>query len=124
MSGPGARFAPVPDTLKVSTEDPQFFTGTLWMMASGSWQVKLSASGDKGEGAVAVPVPSIATSTKKMQAGLGALLSVLMAFLVLGMVAIVGASVREAKLPASAVPDEKLRRRGQVAMAVALVAIA
>lgn len=124
MSGPGARFAPVPDTLKVTAEDPQFFTGTLWMMASGSWQVKLSVRGNQGVGAVSVPVPSIATSTKTMQAGLGALLSVLMAFLVLGVVAIVGASVREAKLSPGATADSTLRRRGQIAMALAFLMVA
>lgn len=124
MSGPGAQFAPIPDILNVSAQDPQFFTGTLWMMASGSWQVRISASGDGGSGTVAVPVPSVATSTKKMQAGLGALLSVLMTFLVFGFVAIVGASVREAKLPAGIVPNDALRRRGWVGMAVAFAIVA
>ncbi len=124
MSGPGSRYAPVADTLKVSTDDPQFFTGTLWMMDSGSWQVRISATGDRGSGTVAVPVPSIATSTKKMQAGLGALLSVLMTFLVLGFVAVVGASVREAKLPAGATPDRTLQRRGRIGMLCAFLLLA
>lgn len=124
MSGPGARFAPTPDVLKVSAQDPQFFTGTLWMMASGSWQVKVSAAGDRGTGILAVPVPAIATSTKKMQSGLGALLSVLMTFLVLGFVAIVGASIREAKLPAGLSPSEGLRRRGWIGMTIAFFLVA
>jgi hypothetical protein len=123
MSGPGARFSPVPDQLKVSAYDPRFFTGTLWMMASGSWQVKVSVSGLAGTGTLAVPVPSAATSTKKMQAGLGALLSVLMTFLVFGLVAIVGASVREAKLVPGIVPDHEHRKRGRVAMALAFVIV-
>lgn len=121
MAGAGARFAPVPDLLKVSADDAQFFTGTLWMMESGSWQVKISASGDQGGGTVSVPVPSVAISTKKMQTGLGALLSLLMSFLVLGFVAIVGASVREARLPAGVTPDQTERRRGRIGMVTALV---
>jgi hypothetical protein len=124
MSGPGAQFAPTPDILKISPQDRQFFTGTLWMMSSGSWQVKISASGERGSGTVAVPVPSVATSTKKMQAGLGALLSVLMSFLVFGFVAIVGASMREAKLPAGTTPTAALRTRGRVGMATAFVLVA
>jgi hypothetical protein len=122
MSGPGARFAPVPDQLKVSPQDPQFFTGTLWMMAPGSWQVRVTVTGNEGAGVVAVPVPSAALSTKKMQKGLGAVLVALMTFLVLGVVAIAGASVREAQLPAGAVPDAARKTRGRVAMAVAFVA--
>ena len=123
MSGPGARFSPVPDQLKVSAQDPQFFTGTLWMMAWGSWEVKVSASGPAGSGTLAVPVPSVAMSTKQMQAGLGALLTVLMTFLVFGLVAIVGASVREAKIGPGIVPDQAHRKKGRVAMAVALAVV-
>ncbi|MCU1292705.1 MAG: hypothetical protein JWP08_1555 [Bryobacterales bacterium] len=123
MSGPGAQFAPVPDTLTVSAQDPQFFTGTLWMMASGSWEVKVSATGELGGGTVAVPVPSVATSTKPMQTGLGALLSVLMTFLVFGLVAIVGASMREAKLAPGLAPDEAQRSSGRVGMLIAFAVV-
>jgi hypothetical protein len=123
FSGPGARFAPVPDTLTRSQQDPQFFTGSLWMMAPGSWQVKITADGDRGQGVVAIPVPSAALSTRKMQAGLGALLSVLMGFLVLGAVAITGASVREAQLPAGATPDSRHKRRARIAMGIGFVVV-
>src|SRR5947209_6395863 len=58
MSGPGARFAPVPDLLRVSPEDSHFFTGSLWMMATGSWQVRITVDGAQGRGVLAVPVPS------------------------------------------------------------------
>src|SRR2546426_4541821 len=32
LTGPGAQFAPVPDRAVRSSEDPQLFTGHLWMM--------------------------------------------------------------------------------------------
>jgi hypothetical protein len=35
LTGNGAQFAPTPDQLQRSKDDPQFFTGTLWMMAPG-----------------------------------------------------------------------------------------
>src|SRR5689334_4935619 len=50
MFGPGAGFAPTPDLGARSRHDPQFFTGTLWIMRSGSWRVRISASGDLGAG--------------------------------------------------------------------------
>lgn len=55
MTGPGAKFAPVADKLKVSRQDPQFFAGSLWIMGPGSWEVRLTAVGQQGEGVVAVP---------------------------------------------------------------------
>lgn len=119
MSGAGAKFAPLPDQLKKSPQDAQFFTGSLWMMAPGSWQVRLTADGDHGTGVVAVPVPSAALKTKSMQTGLGIVLSFLGIFLVTGMVAIVGASVRESKLEPGVVPGANERRRARVAMVIA-----
>ncbi len=123
LTGPGATLAPVADTLKRSPQDPQFFTGSLWMMAPGSWQVKITADGTAGSGVVSIPIPSAALSTKQMQKGLAGILSFLMTFLVLGAVAIVGASVREAKLPAGVVPDQNHSRRARIAMAFAFVLV-
>src|SRR5450755_2449266 len=67
MTGPGAKFAPIADKLKTSKQDPRFFTGSLWIMAPGSWQVKITAEGQRGRGVLAVPFPSAALATKKMQ---------------------------------------------------------
>src|ERR1700749_1556920 len=39
--GAGAKMAPVPDTAKRSTDDPQLFTGSLWNMVRGSWKVQV-----------------------------------------------------------------------------------
>src|SRR5690349_14982824 len=50
MTGPGARFAPVPDVAQQSQEDPQFYTGALWLMGTGSWQVRVSVDGSRGAG--------------------------------------------------------------------------
>src|ERR1700741_3100956 len=41
LTGAAAKFAPTPDLMRRSKEDPQFFTGALWMMAPGSWQVRV-----------------------------------------------------------------------------------
>ena len=56
-----AQFAPVPDLAKPSKDDPQFFTGALWLMTSGSWQVRVDVDGARGPGRLSVPVPAVAT---------------------------------------------------------------
>lgn len=123
IAGPGAQFAPIADKLTRSKEDAQFFTGSLWMMAPGSWQVRITAIGDKGEGVMSIPVPSAAMTTRKMQGGIGVLLGVLGLFLVGGVVAIAGASVREAKLDPGVEPGSAAQRKGRIAMAIAFVAV-
>jgi len=112
----GTKLAPVPDTLKVSPQDPQEFTGSLWIMTTGSWQVRMSASGADGTGQLAVPVPAYALSTKRMGSGLGAMLLVLTIFLSGGMVLIVGASVREGQLQPGVRPEPASVRRSNNAM--------
>ncbi len=124
IAGAGAQFAPVADKLAVSPQDSQFFTGSLWMMAPGSWQVRITADGDQGEGTISVPVPSAALTTKKMQPILAGLLSLLGLFLVGGIVVMTGASVREAKLPAGVHPPLDNQRKASRAMAVAFLIVA
>jgi hypothetical protein len=118
MSGPGARFAPTPDIAQRSKDDPQFFTGTLWMMATGSWQVKVTVDGERGEGRLAVPVPAVANRTAKMQFALGAGLLVMTLILAAGAISIVGASAREGQLEPGAAPAPAHRRRARILMAV------
>ncbi|MBV9404208.1 MAG: hypothetical protein JO211_02620 [Acidobacteriaceae bacterium] len=123
ISGPGAQFAPVADKLKASPQDRQFFTGSLWMMAPGSWQVKLAADGAQGEGVVSVPVPSAARTTRQMQLPLKIILCAIGLFIVAGLIAIVGAGAREAKLEPGAEPAPRDKRRGRIAMASAAVLV-
>jgi hypothetical protein len=123
ISGPGAQFTPIPDKLKASPQDAEFFTGALWMMTTGSWQVRLTVDGPQGTGVLSVPVPSVARSTQRMQAGLGALLGLVGIFLIGGVVAIAGAAVREAKLEPGIVPTSETKRRGRIAMSIALAIV-
>src|ERR1700744_6360788 len=57
MTGDASKHPPAPDTLKVSTADAKFFTGSVWLMAPGSWKVSLQADGHAGSGGAGVPVP-------------------------------------------------------------------
>src|SRR5712692_9058235 len=72
LTGPGAKFAPTPDVAQRSKQDPQFFTGSLWLMSVGEWQVRIHAEGDQGSGVLSVPVPALPTRTRTMQTGIGA----------------------------------------------------
>ncbi|MBV8906989.1 MAG: hypothetical protein JOZ22_25395, partial [Acidobacteriia bacterium] len=45
LTGPGAKLAPVPDLAQRSTDDPNFYTGALWLMSTGAWQVRVQVDG-------------------------------------------------------------------------------
>jgi hypothetical protein len=115
LTGPGAQFAPVPDLARRSSQDPRLFTGSLWMMTAGAWQVRVAARGARGDGQIAVPVPTLPSATLEMATGLKALLVALMLLLCGGFVAIVATIAREAGLEPGAAPDAPRRRRGRIA---------
>jgi hypothetical protein len=119
LVGEASKHSPVPDTMQRPSEDPQFFTGQLWIMAPGSWQIRFAVNGSKGAGALSIPLPATAMATRKMEPALGVLLAVLGIILVLGMVGIVGAAIREARLPSGSAVPAANRRRGYQAMTVA-----
>lgn len=119
LTGPGAQFAPAPDLATRSSDDPQLFTGQLWMMTAGAWQVRVTVEGDLGSGVVAVPVPTLPQATLDMGLGLRVLLSGLMILLCAGFVSIIAALGREAALGPGETPGPRARRRGRLAGAFA-----
>jgi hypothetical protein len=123
LTGEASKHPPVPDAMKRPSSDAQFFTGHLWIMATGSWQVRFTVSGNQGAGVLSIPLPATAKATRKMQPALGILLACLGVLLLVGMVGIIGAAAREAQLPPGAeVPPARVRR-SYIAMAVALVVL-
>jgi hypothetical protein len=124
LTGEASTHPPTPDVMKRSADDPQFFTGGVWMMAPGSWQVRFQVEGEGGQKTASVPVPAMAISTLKMQRDLGIPLALLGVFLFVSMAGVVAAAVREARLPAGERATPKLRRRGLMAMTASLVAMA
>jgi hypothetical protein len=117
------QFAPVPDLAKSSKDDPQFFTGALWLMTSGSWQVRIDADGVRGRGRISVPVPALATRVAGMQKAVAAVLIPLGLLLCAGLVSIAGAAVREAMLEAGTRPDPGRIRRARIVMAIAALLV-
>lgn len=124
MTGAGAKFAPTPDVATRSKDDPRFFTGGLWMMSSGSWQVKVMVQGALGEGTLAVPVPALASRTESMQTGLGITLGALGLLLSLGAISLMGAASREARLDPGDRPRPEDRARARITMAVTAAIVA
>ena len=110
------QFAPVPDLARPSKDDPQFYTGSLWLMSTGSWKVRVDVDGARGKGTLSVPVPALSTRVLGMQKAVGAILIPLGLLLVFGLVAVVGASVREAQLAPGAQPDRARIRTARWAM--------
>jgi hypothetical protein len=111
------QFAPVPDLALPSREDPQFYTGSLWLMASGSWQVRVLVDGARGKASLSVPVPALATRVLGMQKAMGIPLAVLGLLLCAGLVSIAGAGVRDAPLEPGMRPDRARLTRSRVVMA-------
>ena len=118
LTGEAADHPPVADVMDRPSDDRQFFSAHLWIMTTGSWQIRIAVSGSQGSGILSIPFPAAALSTRKMQPGLGAGLAALGILLVLGMVGIVGAAASEARLPPGDPVTPKARRRGYLAMSV------
>jgi len=118
------QFAPVPDLARPSKEDSQFFTGSLWLMATGSWQVRINVDGDRGSGALSVPVPALPQRVLGVERVLGAILIPLMLALAFGLVSIAGAAVREAPLEPGIAPDSARIGQARKAMAAAALIVA
>ena len=124
MTGVASSLAPVPDLARPSKEDPQFYTGSLWLMSTGLWKVRVEADGTAGRGTLFVPVPAIATRVLGMQKAVAAAVLPLGLILVFGLVSIAGAAVREALLDPGKAPGNAQRRRARIVMAVAAIIVA
>jgi hypothetical protein len=123
LSGPGSNLPPTPDLAQQSKEDPQFFTGSLWLMESGALRVRIRVDGAKGKGEVSIPVPSFAQRTLTMDKPLKGILGLLMVFLAAGIVFIAGAAVREGNLAPGETPAPGKIRRAKLVMAITAVVV-
>jgi hypothetical protein len=121
--GPGAKMAPLPDAAKRSAEDPQLFTGSLWIMVRGSWKVQIQVAGQKGIAQLDVPLPAVSSNSPPMQAGLGILLAVLGLALAAGLIGIIFAATRDAGLNPGEAPAPANTRRGRIGLSVAAVLV-
>ena len=123
LTGEASKHPPTPDAMKRSTDDPAFYTGALWLMSGGSWEVHFNVTGSAGPATAAVPVAAMPLAVLRMDHSLGIILSVLGTILALGFAGIIGAAVRESRLPPTTEPPPNRRRRALYATAGAFVFI-
>jgi hypothetical protein len=119
----GQQFPPVPDLAQPSKEDPQFYTGSLWLMLAGSWQVQIDVDGARGPGRLSVPVPALSTRVLPMRKTVAGVLLALGLLLAAGIVSIAGAGAREAVVEPGQQPGASRVKRARVVMAVVAVGV-
>jgi len=120
LTGEASKHPPTSDAMKPSADDPAFFTGSLWLMAPGSWEVHFDLDGAGGKASSSVPVPAMPLSILPMQRPLGIMLALLGVLLVVGIVGIVAAAVGQSRLNPGVVGGPSARRRALVAGLITL----
>jgi len=124
LRGPGVNSPPVADLARPRSDDPRVYDSAIWLMQTGAWQIRVTAEGARGAGALAVPIPALARTVRPMPGFLALLLLALLALLVAGAIAIMGAGLRESDLAPGALPDDRRVARGRTAMAVTAAILA
>ncbi len=115
---------PPPEIAEPVDGDPGLYAASLWIMSGGSNSVTVSVRGSLGAGKAIVPVVVVADRRLGLDAKLGVPLAVVGVFLFVGLITIVGASVRESVLPPGEMPDEKRKWKARTAMAAATAIVA
>jgi hypothetical protein len=116
--------APPPEIAIPVRGDPGMYSVPLWIMAGGSNSVVVSVRGSLGEGKVVIPVVVVANRRLELNPKLGVGLAVVGVFLLVGLVTIIGAAVRESVLPPGEVPDAARRWKARTAMAASAAVLA
>ncbi|MES2391933.1 MAG: hypothetical protein V4555_09850 [Acidobacteriota bacterium] len=124
LTGEASKHPPASDAMQRATSDLQFYTGSIWLMREGSWQVRFEVDGAAGPATAAVPVAAVPLSILPMQKPLGTLLAILGLILALGMAGIVAAAVGESRLTPNTQPDPTRSRRSLIAFAVSFALVA
>ena len=119
------RGAPRPDKAILVPGETDLYSAELWLMSKGAYGVEVTASGPGG-GRVMIPVNSLAYERKAMPLSLSIIASALGLLLVVGILGITRAALRESTLPAGAWADAYQRVRGWLGLGLGctLVAIA
>lgn len=109
---------PPPEPAQAVSGETNLFNGELWLMTRGAYGIDVRIHGGAGEGAVQIPVNSVATHLLPLPSYLGKLLAVLALILVGGGVAIVAAAAGESVLAPGQIIDRRHQRRYVIAGSV------
>ena len=111
----GTKGAPPAENMSPVPGDTGLWSHDLWIMTSSTYAVYVAVDGPLGAGTLVVPMQTSSTQTLGMQRGMGALLIVLGALLLVGMLSIVKASAREGSLPPGETPTAERVVRARTA---------
>jgi hypothetical protein len=114
----GSEGAPEGDLAAMVSGSPGLYQGELWLMGFGASGLKISVEGAKGFGSTVVPVPAIATATKKMDADTGIILAVLGLILLTSIIFIIGACIGEATVLPGLIPELRSKRQAVIVMSL------
>ena len=115
----GTKGAPSADDAKPVRGSAGTYSGSLWLMASGSYSVHVTVVGSAGQGTLIVPVAAVATGQLQLSSGLRWLLIALGTLLVSGVITAVHAAVGESQVPPGEPVPPARRRRARLGAAVA-----
>lgn len=111
--------APPPDVAERDARNQSLFSADLWVMSSGSNAVTVAVDGGKGTGTAIIPVVIVQSRVLQMDAGMGMMLGGVGLFLLVGVLTIIGAAVREGVLPPGQEPDFARKKRARRVVAIA-----
>jgi hypothetical protein len=119
----GRRGAPPPDFARPVPGESNRYSAQLWFMEPGAQSVELEIRGTAGTGTVIIPVDAVATRVLTIPKALGAILAVLGLVLMILLLSIVGAAVRESVLQPGVEPPRRRRwyARGAVTLGALLL---
>lgn len=119
----GSSGAPKGDDIKKVAGTSHLYEGSLWLMTFGSSSVKISVEGKKGFGSTIVPVPAVATATRSMDPTTSIGLQIMGIFLILSLVTIIGAAIKESTIPHGALPSSKGKKSALIVMSITCISI-
>jgi hypothetical protein len=119
----GRRGAPSPDVARLVRGETNLYSAQLWFMEPGAQSVELTIEGTSGTGTVVIPVDAVARRVLGMDNGLGAILAVLGLLLVVLLLNIIGAAVRESVLQPGITPSPRRYWYARAAMTFAALVI-
>jgi len=115
----GRKGAPPPDPAQPVAGEPNLFSTELWLMDAGAYSVFVEVAGPLGEGTAIVPLNSVSSTRLPMPRWMAAMFLCAGGVLVILLIFVVGAAVRESVLPPGAAMEPRLARRARLGMAVA-----
>lgn len=120
----GTRGSPAADAATRADAPEPTWAGRLWLMSRGSYSVHVTVEGTRGSGTAIVPVAAVATARLTLGRGLTALLVVLGAVLLAGLVTIARAAAGDTLLAPGETASPALARRRRIVTAVTIPVLA